>query len=79
MLAAGDHLTAHQQPQPGQREVRLLIEADEWLRTAACRHFPESAFARKYGHGLRLLWRGRIRGELITRQVRCVCVEIPTD
>jgi hypothetical protein len=31
------------------------IEACRWLKQAAIRHYPDSAFARKYGHGLRLV------------------------
>jgi hypothetical protein len=33
------------------------IDACRWLRTAACRHFPESSFAKRHA-GIRLFGRG---------------------
>jgi hypothetical protein len=35
--------------------VDSYIEACRWLREAAFWHYPDSAFARKYGRGLRLV------------------------
>lgn len=32
--------------------VGTYVEGCRWLKQAAIRHYPQSAFARKYGHGI---------------------------
>ena len=31
------------------------VDACRWLRIAALKHYPHSAFSKKHGHGLRLV------------------------
>lgn len=35
--------------------TETYIGACRWLKEAACRHYPGSVFARRHGHGIRLV------------------------